>query len=111
MAVNIFTKNFMDNLEQLDLKTKFGIAINICYLINDKIGACYEYIERQNIWNYRKVWTCKMRVVWIVLKLLLNLVVEQIISKRILIENSTANTTEDKVKYPMYNSGQLSNEF
>ena len=27
MADNIFTKNFMDNLEQLDLKTKCDIAI------------------------------------------------------------------------------------
>jgi hypothetical protein len=65
MAVNIFTKNFMDNLEQLDLKTKSDIAITSFYLIDDKIGAWYEYIERQNIWNYVKFWTCKMWVVWI----------------------------------------------
>ena len=64
MAVNIFTKNFMDNLEQLDLKTKSDIAITSFYLIDDKIGSCYEYIERQNIWNYRKFWTCKIWVVW-----------------------------------------------
>ncbi len=37
-----------------------------------------------------------MWVVWIVLKLLLNLVAEKIISERIPIENSTTNNTKDK---------------
>ena len=59
MAVTIFTNKFMDNLEWSDLKTTSDVAITIFYLINDKIGAWYEYIERQNIWNYRKFWTCK----------------------------------------------------
>ncbi len=80
MAVTIFTNKFMDNLEWSDLKTTFDIAITSFYLIGDKIGVWYEYIERQNIWNYRKFWTCKMWVVWIVLKLLLNLVAEKFIS-------------------------------
>ena len=110
-AINMFTQNFMDNLEQLDLKTKSDIAITSFYLIDDKIGSWYEYIERQNIWNYRKFWTCKMWVVWIVLKLLLNLVAEQIISERILIENSTTNNTKGKAKHPIINYGQFSNEF
>ena len=43
-----------------------------------------------------------MWVVCIVLKLLLNLVVEQIISERILIENSTTNNTKGKAKHPIY---------
>ena len=66
MAVTIFMNKFMDNLEWLDLKTTSDIAITSFYLIDDKIGAWYEYIERQNIWNYRKFWTCKMWVVRIV---------------------------------------------
>jgi hypothetical protein len=100
MAVNIFTKNFMDNLEQLDIKTKSDTAITTFFLI-----------ERQNIWNYRKFWICKMWVVGIVLKLLLNLVAEQIISEKILIENSTTNNTKGKAKHPIYNNEQFSNEF
>ena len=68
----------MDDLERLDLKTTSNIAITSFYLIDDKISAWYEYIERQIYWNYRKFWTCKMWVVQIVLKLLLKLVVEQI---------------------------------
>ncbi len=63
MTVTIFMNKFMVNLEWSDLKTKFDIAITSFYLINDKICAWYEYIERQNIWNYRKFWTCKMWVV------------------------------------------------
>ncbi len=63
MAVTIFTDKFMDNLEWSDLKTTSNIAITSFYLIDDKIGAWHEYIERQNIWNYRKFWTCKMWVV------------------------------------------------
>ena len=98
MAVNIFTNWFIDNLERLDLKTTFDIAITSFYLIDDKIGDWYEYIERQNIWNYRKFWTCKMWVVWIVLKLLLNLVAEKIISERKPIKNSTTNNTKGKEK-------------
>ena len=40
----------MDNLEQLDLKTTSNIAIiTSFYLIDDNIGAWYEYIERLNI--------------------------------------------------------------
>ncbi len=39
MAVNIFTNKFMDNLEQLDLKTTSDIAITSFYLIDDNIGA------------------------------------------------------------------------
>ena len=63
MAVTIFDNKFMDNLECFYLKTTFDIAISSFYLIDDKIGAWYGYIERQNIWNYRKFWTCKMWVV------------------------------------------------
>jgi hypothetical protein len=51
MAVSIFMNKFMDNLEWLDLKTTSDIAITSSFLIDDKIGAWYEYIERQNIWN------------------------------------------------------------
>ena len=81
MAVTIFTKKFMDNLEWSDLKTTFDIDRTSFFLIDDKIGAWYKYIERQNIWNYRKFWTCKMWVVWIVFKLLLDLVAEKIKSE------------------------------
>jgi len=108
MAVTIFRDNFMDNLEWSDLKTTSDIAITSLYLINDKIGAWYEYIERQNIWDYRKFWTCKMWVVWIVLKLLLNLVAEKIISERTAIENSTTNNTKGKAALPVPNYGQFS---
>ena len=66
MAVSIFTNKFMDNLERLNQNTKSDIAMTSYYLIDDKIGAWYEYIESTNIWNYRKYWTCKMWVVWIV---------------------------------------------
>jgi len=45
----------MENLQWLDIKTTSGIAITSYNLINDKIGAWYEYIERQNIWGYRKL--------------------------------------------------------
>ena len=54
MALSIFTENFMDDLEWSDLKTTSDIAITSFYLIDDKIGAWYEYIERQNIWDYRE---------------------------------------------------------
>jgi hypothetical protein len=63
MAVTILDNEFMDDLEWFDLKTTFDIAITSFYLIDDEIGAWYEYIEGQNIWNYRKIWTCKMWVV------------------------------------------------
>ena len=43
-----------------------------------------------------------MWVVWIVLKLSLNLVAEQIISERIIIENSATNNTKGKAKHPIY---------
>ncbi len=70
MAVTILNTKFMGNLEWLDIKATFDISITSFYLIDDKIGAWYEYVERQEIWNNRKFWTCKMGVVWIVLKLL-----------------------------------------
>jgi hypothetical protein len=101
----------MDNLERLNQNTTSDIDMTSFYLIDDNIGAWYEYIESQNIWNYRKYWTCKMWVVWIVLKLLLNLVVEQIISERIPVENSTTNNTKGKAKHPIHSDGQFSNEF
>ena len=107
MALNIFTENFMDDLEWSYLKTTSDIAINSFYLIDDKIGAWYEYIERQNIWDYRKFWTCKMWVVWIVLKLLLNQVDEKIISERTAIENSTTNNAKGKAKLPVPNYRQF----
>ena len=66
MVVTIFINKFMDNIEWLDLKTTCDIAITSFYLIGDKIGAWYEYIERQNIWNNKKFWACQMWVVWIV---------------------------------------------
>jgi hypothetical protein len=56
-------------------------------------------------------WTCKMWAVWIVLKLLLNLVAEQIISERIPIERSPTNNTKGKAKLVIHNYGQFSNEF
>ena len=111
MAVTIFTNKFMDNLEWSDLKTTSHVAITSFYLINDKIGAWYEYIERQNIWNYINFWTCKMWVVWIVLKLLLNLVAEKVISERIAIENSTKNNTKGKATLHVPNLGQFNKEF
>ena len=40
---------FMDNLERSDLKRTFDIAITSFYLIDDKICAWYEYIERQKM--------------------------------------------------------------
>ena len=95
----------MDNLEWLDLKTTFDIAITIFYLIDDKIGAWYEYIERQNIWNSRKFWTCKMWVVWIVLELLLNLVAEKSISEKTVIKNSTTKNTKGKAALLVPNYG------
>jgi hypothetical protein len=82
MAVSIFDDKFMDNLECFNLKTTSNIPLTRFYLIHDKIGAWYEYIEKQDIWSNRKLWTCKIWVVEIVLKLLLNLVAEKIISER-----------------------------
>jgi hypothetical protein len=52
MAVTIFTNHFMDNLERLNQNTTSNIAMTSFYLIDDKIGAWYEYIESKNIWNY-----------------------------------------------------------
>jgi hypothetical protein len=107
MAVTIFTNKFMDNLEWSALKTTSDIPITNYYLIDDKIGAWYENIERHNIWVYRKFWTCKMWVVWIVLKLLLNLVDEKIKSERTTIENSTTNNTKGKAAFHVPNLGQF----
>ena len=59
----------MENLKWLDIKTTSDTPITSYYLIDDKIGVWNEYIERQNIWNNKIFWTCKMWVVWIVLKL------------------------------------------
>ena len=67
MAVTIFDNKFIENLEWLDIKITSDIPITSFYLIYDKFGAWYEYIERQNIWNDRKFWTYKMWVVWIVI--------------------------------------------
>ena len=49
-----------------------------------------------------------MWVVWIVLKLLLNLVAEKIISERTAIENSTTNNAKGKAKLPVLNYKQFS---
>ena len=53
----------MENLKWLDMKTTSDIPITSFYLIDNKIGAWNEYIEKQNIWNNRKFWRCKMWVV------------------------------------------------
>jgi hypothetical protein len=84
MAVIIFDNKLMDNSEWFNLEAIYDIVLPLTsfYLINDKIGAWYENIERQDIWRNRKFWTCKMWVVRIVLKLLLNLVAEKIISEK-----------------------------
>ena len=82
MVVRIFDNKFMDNLEWFNLKTTSDIPLTSFFLIDDKIGAWYEYIKTQDIWSNRKFWTYKRKVVWIVLKLLLNLVAEKITSKR-----------------------------
>ena len=63
MAVTIFIKKFIEILVWLDIKTTSDISITSLYLIDD----WYEYVERQDIWNNRKIWTCKM---WVVLKVL-----------------------------------------
>ena len=88
----------MKNLEQLDIKTTSDIPLTCFYLIDDTIGAWYEYIERQNIWTNRKFQACKMWVVQIVLKLLLNLVAKKIILARKSIKNSKKNNTKGKEK-------------
>ncbi len=49
-----------------------------------------------------------MWVALIVLKLLLNLVAEQTISRKLLIENSTINNTKGKAKHPINNYRQYS---
>ncbi len=101
----------MDNLECMVRSQKTShIAITSLYLIDDNIGAWYEYIERQNIWNYRKFWTCKMWVVQLVLKLLSNLVAEKI-SQRIPIENSSTNNAKGKAILPVPNYGQSTKQF
>ena len=82
MAISIFDNKLIDNLVFFNLKTTSDMPLTSFYLIDDKIGAWYEYIERQDIWSNIKFWKCKMWVVWIVLKLLLNLVAEKIMSKR-----------------------------
>ena len=81
MTIGIFDNTFMNNVEWFNLKTTSDIPLTIFYLIDDKIGAWYEYIESQDIWSNTKFWTCKMRVVWIVLKSLLNLVAKKIYQK------------------------------
>ena len=63
MAVTIFDNKFMEDLEWFDIKTTSSIPITSYYFIDDKNGYWYEYIEEQNIWNYRNFWTCKMWVV------------------------------------------------
>ncbi len=68
MALTIFDNKFMDNLEWFYLKTTSDIDLTSFYLIVDKIGAWYEYIDRHKIWSKRKFWTCKMWIVRIVLK-------------------------------------------
>jgi len=55
MAATIFDNKFMDNLEWSDIKTTSDIPITSYYLIGDKIGYRYEYIEQQNIWNYTEI--------------------------------------------------------
>jgi hypothetical protein len=82
MAVTIFDNKFMDNIEWFNLKTTSDIPLNSFYLVDEKIGAWYEYIESQDIWSNRKFWTCKMWVVRIFFKKLLNLVAKKNISQR-----------------------------
>ena len=82
MAVTIFDNKLMENLECLDIKATSDIPIT-SFFIGDKIGAWYEYIERQNICNNRQFLTWKMWVVRIVLKLLSNLVAENHIGKKL----------------------------
>ncbi len=53
MLVSIFDNKFMDNLEWFNLKTTSDIPLTSFYLIDDTIGAWYEYIERQDIWSSR----------------------------------------------------------
>ena len=78
MAVTIFDNELMENAEWLlDTKTTSDIPKTSYYIIDDKIGYWYDYIGKKIIWNYSKFWTCKMWVVWIVLKLLLNLVAKK----------------------------------
>ena len=55
MAVTIFMNKFMDNLECSQLKTTSDIAITSFYLVDDQIGAGYEYIERQKHLELQKV--------------------------------------------------------
>ena len=93
----------MESLEWLGIKTTSDIPITSFYLIDDKVGDWYEYIERQDIWNNIKLWTCKMWVVLIVLKLLLNLVAEKIISERKSIKTSIKNNAKGKEKLVVFN--------
>ena len=86
----------MENLEWLDIKATFGIPITSYNLTDDTIGYQYEYIVKQNIWGYKKFWTCKMWVVWIVLKLFFNLAAKKIILARSSIKNSIKNNTKGK---------------
>ena len=60
MAATIFDNKFMENLEWLDIKTTSDIPLSSFYLIDNKIGAWYENIERHNIWNNIKFWTCEL---------------------------------------------------
>ena len=58
MAVTIFDNQFMENLEWLDIKTTCDIPITSYYLIDDKIGYWYEYIEKKTFGiteNYGRV--------------------------------------------------------
>ncbi len=78
MRINIFDLKFTSNLVSFNKTIAFDIPITCYYLINNKIGKWYNYIQRTETRHNREVWTCKMRVIWIVLKLLFNLVVDKI---------------------------------
>ena len=98
MAITIFSNKYMDNLNWLNMKALSNTPLTSYYLIDDKIGVWYDYIENhKDIWRYRTYWTCKMWVVWIVLKLLLDLVAEKVKSARDSNIMSISNT-KDKGK-------------
>ena len=58
MAITIFDNKFIDNLNWLNIKATSGTPLTNYYLIDDKIGIWYDYIEKHNdMWRYNSYWT------------------------------------------------------
>jgi len=104
-ATIIYKENFQINTTWLQTNIHPNTSLRNRHLISPDIGDWYEHIIKTKLWDYRKLWTCRMWVVWIFV-----FVLHKLITKFVCYERKKLKSSKGYISFHFQYNKNLGNE-